>query len=716
MADVTDSPQPLKPLTPPGLADRKLYPGIGGLSAALGLRQQGHEVTLFERSQLAQETGAAIHLAPNCHSILRRFGVFPEVFGANPVHGVTEYDGEGNLKFDLDLRKPLSIWQHPWVLSHRVRLHEELKLKALSTDDQGTPAVLKTSSVVTAVDPNTATVTLQDGSSFSGDLVLGADGVSSITRNIVAGPDIKPFGSGKSAFRFLVPMQHIRENPVTEALGKREGYMTMWMGNDRRLVMYPCSDNTMMNFVGIHPSELSASKGEGWSRGVSKEVLIDVFGGFGTTVRALLEMADVNALKVWTLLDMDRIPTWYKGRLALLGDAAHPFLPHQGQGGGIAIEDAASLSALLRRGTTVDDIPERLALYEKARDERAHKVQALTRIAGTDLNDENREKFNIMEFMHYNFGHDEWDNSTRALKEHLWSRNGPVRWRPPLSFGPMPSPRQDHLGRSIPAHDSHFTTYSVRFRTSATYLKTWFPTPEFSFSSPGTVAEASFRCTELRDMKWLGGGGYKYLGLWIHGVQYTRKDGSKVHGSFLVVLLESLADPIITGRDELGMPKVFSDIDINSPEGSAEGSVNIECSWRGQRFLRLHLDDLKEGAVDKPEPAPEGPINPHAPPKPKDEGTMFYRYVPAVGKPGEADAAYAVLIREGNESATSRVVQRTCRSRSSRLEFTEGDWDSLPTLHHIAAGFAELPVYGVVEAKTEEGTGVDDLANAERIE
>jgi 2-polyprenyl-6-methoxyphenol hydroxylase-like FAD-dependent oxidoreductase len=55
----------------------------------LGLRQQGHEVTLFERSQLAQETGAAIHLAPNCHSILRRFGVFPETFGANPVNGVS---------------------------------------------------------------------------------------------------------------------------------------------------------------------------------------------------------------------------------------------------------------------------------------------------------------------------------------------------------------------------------------------------------------------------------------------------------------------------------------------------------------------------------------------------------------------------------------------------------------------------------------------------
>jgi acetoacetate decarboxylase len=453
-------------------------------------------------------------------------------------------------------------------------------------------------------------------------------------------------------------------------------------------------------------------------------------------------MADVSALKVWTLLDMDRISAWHKGRLVLLGDAAHPFLPHQGQGGGIAIEDAASLCALLPLGTTADDIPERLALYEKVRDERAHKVQTLTRIAGADLNDTSRGKFNskpsppcpqlpmqlvqvltttpVMEFMHYNFGHDEWHNSSRALKEHLWTRNGPVRWRPPLSFGPMPSPRQDHHGRPIPAHDSAFTTYSVRFKTSATYLKTLFPTPEFSFSSPGTVAEASFRCTELSKMRWLGGGGYKFLGLWIHGVQYARKDGSKVHGSFLVVLMESLADPIITGREELGMPKLFCDIDIAAADDKVGGSASIECSWRGQRFLRMHLDGLQQDEGDNGEPevavTAEAPVNPHAPPKPVEEGTIVYRYVPAVGKPGEADAAYAVLVREGQGSSVPRVVEKTCRTQDARLEFTEGDWETLPTFHHVAAGLAELPVYGIVEAKMEEGLGVDDLGNAERIE
>ncbi|EKJ74975.1 hypothetical protein NXS19_008499 [Fusarium pseudograminearum] len=691
--------------------------GIGGLTAALGLRQQGHNVTLFERSQLAREVGAAIHLAPNCHGILRRFGVYPETFGANPVEGISEHTGTGDVKFDMNLSGPLSIWENPWVLSHRVRLHEELKRLATSTEGKGAPAILKTSSPVVDVDPSTATVKFEDGTTASGDLVLGADGVSSITRNIVTGTDIKPFGSGKSAFRFLIPHDVIRNNEATKVFTERTGFMTMWMGDDRRLIMYPCSNNTFMNFVAIHPSNISAgaNKGAGWGRGGSTELLKEVYKDFEPKVRALLELVDADELKLWTLLDMDRIPTWHKERLVLLGDAAHPFLPHQGQGGGIAIEDAASLAALLPLGTTPADIPSRLALYEKTRDERAHTVQEFTRQAGEDLHGEKRAKFNIYKFLDYNFNHDEWHNSTKALKDHLHSQNKNLHWKSPLSFGPMPSPRQDIVGQRHDGTNSSFTTYSVRFKSSATYLKTLFPTPQFSFYKPGTVAEATFACTELKGMKWLGGGGYKYFGLWLHGVQYEKKDGSKIFGSFLVVLMENLADPIVTGREELGMPKLFCEIEVEEKDSATK----IQCSWRGAKFVDISINGLAEAnGVNGTNgtngaPKPTGP--PGAPPLPEEQGQIVYRYVPSVGNPGVPDAAYPVFIEDGLES-TPRKVEKTEVGSGAEMNLTAGTWDTLPTLNHIATGFSEIPVYGIVKSKVERGIGVDDISHARRVE
>lgn len=166
----------------------------------------------------------------------------------------------------------------------------------------------------------------------------------------MAGTDIKPFSSGKSAFRFLVSYGKIRSNTQTERFVKREGCMSLWIGDDRRLVMYPCENNTIMNFVGIHPSELSLSTNHdgrlipialevfpakcyiGWNSGGSKQVLLDVYRDFGPTVASLLGLVDEKDLKVWTLLDMAQLPTWVNGKAALLGDAAHPFLPRESTG------------------------------------------------------------------------------------------------------------------------------------------------------------------------------------------------------------------------------------------------------------------------------------------------------------------------------------------------------------------------------------------------
>lgn len=122
-----------------------------------------------------------------------------------------------------------------------------------------------------------------------------------------------------------------------------------------------------------------------WNAGANKAKLLQVYEKFNPDLLALLDKADAETLKVWELMDMDPLPGWTCDRLALLGDSAHPFLPHQGQGAGIAMEDAASLAVVLPRDTQASDVAERLQLYESFRLQRAHRIQEYSRIAGRDL-------------------------------------------------------------------------------------------------------------------------------------------------------------------------------------------------------------------------------------------------------------------------------------------------------------------------------------------
>jgi 2-polyprenyl-6-methoxyphenol hydroxylase-like FAD-dependent oxidoreductase len=113
-----------------------------------------------------------------------------------------------------------------------------------------------------------------------------------------------------------------------------------------------------------------------------------VYDKFSPALLALLDKADAETLKVWELMDMDPLPSWTCDRLALLGDSAHPFLPHQGQGAGVAMEDAASLAVVLPKGTQAAEIAERLQLYETFRYTRANRIQEYSRLAGRDIGDD----------------------------------------------------------------------------------------------------------------------------------------------------------------------------------------------------------------------------------------------------------------------------------------------------------------------------------------
>ncbi|KAK3940044.1 hypothetical protein QBC46DRAFT_459220 [Diplogelasinospora grovesii] len=708
-----DGPTPLVDDHPTPLKVAIVGAGIGGLTAAIGLRRNGHHVHLYEQSRLASEVGAAVHLAPNSNGILRRWGIFAEEFGANPMDRLIEFTHAGEIRKDIDLVAANRRWQHPWHLVHRVSLHERLKQLATSETGDGPAAVLHTSSRAVEVGPEQGTVTLESGVVDTADVIIGADGIYSMTRRHIK-DDVRLFSSGKAAFRFLVPRAVAEADPVLAPVVAHKNALFMWYGDDRRVVMYPCNDNQLLNFVCIHPdTESHATKSDEWNKQGSVEQVLKVYEDFDPVCKALISKVDPTTLKVWQLMDMEKLPAWTKGRLVLIGDAAHPFTPHQGQGAGQAMEDAAALSVVLPRGTAPASVAERLKLYEEIRYERAHAIQEYSRVAGKDWQN-GQPQMDMMAYTNHNFGHDEVDHASNIFKRHRWSQKKDMYWRMPIAFGPFPGPRYDAYGRRRLADgpQREFTTASVKFKTSRTFLESLFPTASYRFKDADTVATASFSITRLNKMAWLGGEGYTHMGLYIHGVQYTKKDGSTINGTYMPVLFESLTDPITSGREELGMPKLYADIVMHN----RSNSCRVTASWRGATFAEIALPELKD---DKPE-TEHGTIGGEA-----DHGILVYRYIPAVGEPGKADAEYACVVPHADESrvqpSTVTSVQRADPGKDGKgggvkVKMEALDWDALPTLHHVTSVLAEIPIYEVVGAKVVQGLGVPDVISCRRIE
>ncbi|KKY16308.1 putative fad binding domain protein [Diplodia seriata] len=676
--------------------------GLGGLTAAIYLRQQGHKVTVLEQSRFACELGAAVHLAPNSNGVLKRIGIDAERdIGAVETKFLTEYESDGNVIHSLPVGEMNKMYQHKWLLVYRVHLHEALKKRATEAAGKGEPVELRTSSRVVDVNPTAATVTLENGETVQGDLVIGADGVHSKARPQVPGGDITASPSSKSAFRFLVPREAALADPRSAKFAARDGEMHIIYGSDRRVVIYPCVNNTMLNFVCIHPKEESDASSDDWNRAGRKSKLLEVFNKFDPDLVTLLDKAEDDTLKVWELLDMEPLQTWVNEKLALLGDAAHPYLPHQGQGAGQAMEDAAALAVVLPQGTRPEDVPQRLKLYFEFRYERCTKIQRFSQQAGRDIQD---EPLDMIGNSTYNFSHDEWDSASDKFRRWRWAQNPNLYWRQPIVFGPMPGPRQDFYGRPRKATHSTATTASIKFKTSATVLQGLFPNAQFRFANPGTVAYASFSQTTLNKMDWLGGGGYRHFGLYVHGVEYTKANGEKASGTYMPLLFESLTDPIVSGREELGMPKLYCTIDVHR----RHGSYRLQTGWQGATFGEVALEGLEE--VDAA--AEKGTIGGEA-----DDGILVYRYMPEVGRRGKAASEHTVFVPHAEEAkVVPTTVKRMWKGRTGSVKFDALDWDALPTLHHVIARLAEVPVYEVVGVKVVESEGVPDVSSARPVD
>ncbi|THX36135.1 FAD/NAD(P)-binding domain-containing protein [Aureobasidium pullulans] len=398
--------------------------GIAGLTAALALRKQGHVVTVLERSRFAVETGAAMHMAPNATALLEWMDIRPSEVGGTLLRQMRRFDSSGNLihtkVFGPEDR---SHWQTEWYLVHRVDLHNKLKSESTSTSRPGVPVKLHLACKVSNIDISNASVTLEDGQTFEGDVLLGADGLHSFTRKLISG-DIKPYAVGKSAMRWLVPKETLLADPRTDRVSiETPGAFVEWSAPDRRLVAYPCSDDKIMNMCAFAPSsefQDPDSIGEdAYNTSGNRDLMLRAFKDFCPAVHAAMENSG-DSLKIWDMYDMKTLPKWCDGPSAIIGDAAHPFQPYMGQGGAMAIEDAISVAVLLPLGTTIQQIPERLRLYEKCRKERNELVLMYTRMNGRDEGDDSVRRMtakDLVDCMTMCVMHNERTSSMEALSK-----------------------------------------------------------------------------------------------------------------------------------------------------------------------------------------------------------------------------------------------------------------------------------------------------------
>jgi salicylate hydroxylase len=336
--------------------------GIGGLTAAVALRQAGFEVDVYEQTAELTEVGGGINMAPNATRVLRRLGLAEGLDreGVRPLgtHQRRWQDGRTLQRAPLN---PLceELYGAPHMTIHRADL-----LDIIAAAFPAERIHLGHRLVGVTDNGDSAEARFDNGVTITADVVVGADGIHSAVRAALFGEE-EPDFAGCVAYRGLVPAERIAD------LGLELGNQS-WVGPGGHFVHYFVSRGRLLNFVGW--TEHDRWNREDWTDRATIARALTAFEGWHQQVRTIIAAAETCF--IWALFDREPLPRWSAGRVTLLGDACHPMYPFMGQGAAMAIEDGAALAACLR---AVADPVDALRQYERLRLPRVILLQAMSR-------------------------------------------------------------------------------------------------------------------------------------------------------------------------------------------------------------------------------------------------------------------------------------------------------------------------------------------------
>ncbi|PWY65408.1 FAD/NAD(P)-binding domain-containing protein [Aspergillus eucalypticola CBS 122712] len=333
--------------------------GIAGFAAAIALRAPNRRITVLEQSRLNHEIGALISLQPNASQILQKtWGLDKELEQARGLvdEGFRIYDVDGKLVNEVPLLSKTE-YGGDRIVWHRNDLHNALKAAARCPNRRGDPATIRVASRVVNCDPHEGNVTLETGEILTADVIIGADGI--VLRECVLIDEPAPMPTGTSAYRLMIPSAVLEEEEpqFCSRINPRHSYTSMIVAHNCRLVMGPGRQGDVYAVTALVPDErMNEDSGQSWVSEGSLVKMLETFAEFPDWVTSIFKHSPDIGL--WQLRDMDPLKTWIRGRVILIGDAAHPMLPTQGQGASQAIEDAEALGAFF------EDVGEALSVRQ----------------------------------------------------------------------------------------------------------------------------------------------------------------------------------------------------------------------------------------------------------------------------------------------------------------------------------------------------------------